>query len=117
MSGFTPKAASEPHTINRLTVRLHTDGMNGGQEFDAVVARNIPVELVYTYTATVTEDGEETIKAAIKIAAIRTTGPAWFDSESGAVLSFSVGYCLLKMMNEHDVEALEEELMKKLEAK
>lgn len=116
MNRFKPTLGSEARILDELAIRLHTNGMNGGICFDTLVGRNLPVELVYSYTPAHTEDGEELPRAVVKIAAVRVCGPTWFDSESGGVLSYGVGHDLLGMMNEPEVEALEEELLKKLEA-
>lgn len=124
MNRFSPKVGSEPYIIETVTIRLHTDGMNGGTEFDRVVARNVAVELIYTYTPGEAarnfghpDDMDDGVPAELTISAIRTSAPAWFDSESGAVLSFTVGSCIQHIMDERDIEALEEELLKKLEGK
>lgn len=115
MNRFSPKVGSEAYIIETVTIRLHTDGMNGGTEFDRVVARNVAVEMIYTYSAGAFEEGEEVMPRGVKISAIRTMAPAWFDSESGAVLSFTVGSCIQHIIDEREIEAMEDELLKKLE--
>jgi hypothetical protein len=113
---FKATMGTEPKIIEELTVKLHSAGMNGGTCFDILVGRNLPVELVYSYTPGASEDGEEVSRASVKIAAIKAISPPYFESDSG-MLSYGAGYDLLPIMLEVEVEALEEELLKKLEAR
>jgi hypothetical protein len=112
---FKPTMGTEPKIIEELTIRLHTAGMNGGVCFDTLVGRDLPVELVYSYTPGASEEGEEISRASVRIAAVKAIRPPYFESELG-MLSYGVGHDLLPIMLEVEVEALEEELLKKLEA-
>lgn len=109
--------------LDELTVKLHTAGMNGGVCFDTLVARNVPVTVEFEYTPAIAartwgrmEDAEEGASAELSILSISTIGPAWLDSESGSVLSFTVGQDISNLLNEHEIEAIEEALLKRVES-
>lgn len=123
MERFKPTLGTEPWFVDEVKVKLRTSGMNGGKEFDALVARNVAVDLLYSYTPAIAarshghpDDYDDGAPAELSILNIKTSGHIYFESDSSGVLSFSPGYDLLPIMMEVDVEAIEEELLKKLES-
>lgn len=104
----------ESHMIECVEIELHSAGRNGAC-FDTLAGKYVPVTLEYDFIPA-GADGDEENKARVTIKSARLSGATFFDSDSTGVLSYSPGFDMLRVLNEVEIEALEEMLLKKLEA-